>query len=182
MILGLGCQAEVGKTTAARLLQPFGFEEVTFAEPLKRILWAANPTLSSGESLQDTLRVRGWRETQSLPEVRRMLCGVGDGVRASLGPDVLLDRVRRSVLSGGNWVVSDVRYRREFDMLRGLGAIMVRIVRDGATPVDHRSEYELLGADWDHVVDNNGSLHYLRDRLVRIIEDERQQLQSVRVR
>lgn len=67
-------------------------------------------------------------------------------------------------------VVDDMRFPQEFDCLRGMGALMVRIDRPGASrPNGHGSEGLLDNHDFDVVIVNDGTLSVLRDTVYKML-------------
>lgn len=147
--MGIAGRARSGKDTAAGLLvAEYGFTRVAFADPLKDALVALDPVVvaSNGRTarLRDVLDVfGGWEGVKGhslwAPVVRALMQDFGDAVRGHVGVDVWRDaavaRVHGVLGSGGRVVVSDVRYPNEFEAVRGLGGVMVRVVRGGVSSV-----------------------------------------------
>ena len=65
------------------------------------------------------------------------------------------------------WVISDWRHYSELKCLldRGLGVVTVRVNRPATTLRSHFTETELDNFDFDHVIENDGSISDLRDKL-----------------
>jgi len=158
MIIGLGGKAGSGKSTAAAYLAGKGFEELAFADPLKEgagILFGFNPEQTHG-AFKDRLDHRIGRTP------REVLQSLGDFTRV-IWPEAFISAVRRQLHRAmGSVVISDVRFLNEARALELLGAILIRIERQGAGAVggieSHASEIELdAWPGWSARIDNNGT-------------------------
>lgn len=76
-----------------------------------------------------------------------------------------------------NIVVPDVRFKCEFDALKERGGILIRVNRDGVhradgRDVEHISETDLDNETrFDYVIQNNGTLAELEDKVRRIMTE-----------
>ena len=71
-------------------------------------------------------------------------------------------------------VVSDCRFRNEFDALKHYGFIMIRIKRDGASNINHVSDLEqdeINDSEFDFIINNNGSLDELTQKATEIVKN-----------
>ena len=70
--------------------------------------------------------------------------------------------------------VDDLRFANELSLLRELGFTFVKITRNtdrDRLQDSHASDVDLINfADWDHVIDNNGTMKNLRDQVRSIIK------------
>lgn len=118
-----------------------------------------------------------WAKRLDMPHLtpRWILQHVGtDVIRAHFHDDMWLASLENKLRkTDDNIVISDVRFKNEVKMLRGLGAICVEVVRgdrpDWYTHAEandinklqelgvHRSEYDWIGTDFDRTLDNNGT-------------------------
>ncbi|MFE7520566.1 deoxynucleotide monophosphate kinase family protein [Streptomyces halstedii] len=179
-------RAGSGKDTVGnRLVSRFAFARIAFADPLRDLALSLDPVISYETTtlgplplrLGDFLRRSGWDGAKRIPEVRRTLQRLGQGVRdqdegywlrAALARLDVADRWGLPV------VVTDCRYENEAEALRARGALLVRVERPDRTApagdaAEHRSETELDHFPADAVITNGGTvaeLHALADQLV----------------
>lgn len=152
-LVGLCGFAGAGKDVVAGLLgEMFGFCRVAFADPIREI----------------ASRV-GWDGVKD-DGGRRLLQGLGVGVREVVGEDVWLDVARDSICElSSPVVVSDCRFPNEIGMVRELGGVVVRVDRPGVGPVNgHVSETAWNGVVPDFVVVNAGTVDGLRPDVSRV--------------
>jgi hypothetical protein len=176
VIVGLGHQARVGKDTAAQfLVAKHGFIRLAFADRLKRMALDLDPVISAfpRQTLREVVEERGWEDAKQVSAVRVFLQRLGVAARDHLGSDVWVHPVLDEIIPHRHeqdFVVTDVRFPNEFRGLRELGAVMVKITRDGYNKLEgHVSETALLGYDWDLVIENNGSVEELEGKLALIL-------------
>ena len=122
-----------------------------------------------------------WSERLGIPHLtpRWILQHVGtDVIRGQFHDDMWLASLENKLRkTDDDIVISDVRFKNEVAMLRKLGAICIEVTRGDRpdwynTALDgnvsmleklkvHRSEYDWIGTNFDHVLDNNGTLDNL---------------------
>jgi len=189
MIIAISGLIGSGKDTAADyLVNLHEFRRESFAGNLKDSMCAIfgwNREMLEGRSKSS----REWREQVDLwwserlgiPHLtpRWILQHVGtDIIRGQFHDDMWLASLENKLRkTDDDIVISDVRFKNEVAMLRKLGAICIEVTRGGRpdwynTALDgnvsmleklkvHRSEYDWVGTNFDHVLDNNGSLDEL---------------------
>lgn len=80
-----------------------------------------------------------------------------------------------------NWIISDVRFKNEAEAIREKGGLLIRVngdpakVRANSTrDMTHQSEVDLDDwEDWDAVIENNGTLLELQNKIKKLINDLR---------
>lgn len=155
-VVGLLGFAGEGKSEVAEVMAHFGWREFAFADPLKEVA-----------------RILGWSGRKD-PEGRAFLQNLGDVMRDSYGPDVWIDVTRRLMegCDSPDVVLSDVRRLNEIAWVKGLGGELWRVDRPGVGPAnDHVTEVEWLQVEPDLVIDNDGSLPDLIDKVVTLCVD-----------
>lgn len=185
MIVGLGHVKQVGKGSAAEGLQrDLGFREIGFADKLKELAMISDPIIyanavtnvgvGSGRLAKLVQSVGGWDKAKdTFPEIRAYLQRLGEGGRTVFGDHFWIDQVFAGLGPEDRIVVSDVRYRNEFDMIQLAAGRLIRIDRPGHVPAGHVSETELAGlpdTDWDAVVMNDGTVIQLQQKIVGIVK------------
>lgn len=184
MIVGIGHTMQVGKDTAATALcRELGFRRIGFADALKRLAFAADPLVTSATRatniqvghgrLKHVVQGLGWDEAKNVyPEVRRFLQELGLGMREEFGEEVWVEHLLDKIGHQENVVIPDVRFLNEAEAIRNEGGLLLKILRPGKHGDGHRSETELADFDgWDHVIDNNGSIPELEQKVVQIVRD-----------
>jgi len=168
-MIGLSGWARNGKDTVAEhLIANYGYEQVSFAAPMKEALYRLNPkiTINDVPNLPVKLGVDlyGWDELKTHgPEIRGLLQRFGTEVgREMFGEDFWVDAAINSIPDGSKVVVSDVRYPNEAEAVKKLGGQVWRVVRPGyGAANDHASEHALNDYNFDEVLENSGSVQAL---------------------
>jgi hypothetical protein len=77
-----------------------------------------------------------------------------------------------------NWIITDVRFPNEFKAIKEKGGIVIRVNRPGHSnsmkelAEAHPSETALDGHDFDYVIENDGNLEKLIDKVKKILLTE----------
>jgi len=175
--VGISGYARSGKdTVAAHLIESAGFTRMSFADPMREALVNLNPNITFA-GLEDSVELKvaverfGWEALKSLaPEVRGLMQRMGTEVgREMFNEDFWVDAALDRAEDGSKLVFSDVRYPNEADAIRKLGGKVYRIIRDGVGPANsHPSEIGMDNYDVDVLIENNGSLSDLAEKIERI--------------
>lgn len=169
MIIGLTGYAQSGKDTVASLLvEHYGYERVAFADKIRSFIYEMNPLVACSPSgyLQDLVNLVGWDKAKQEPQVRRLLQYTGVGARKVFGEQFWVREAMKSMLDKPNtelkYVITDVRFTNEADMIRANGGKIWRVVRPGVGPVNnHISESELDSIKFDHLINNDSGFEDL---------------------
>ena len=173
MIIGISGYAQVGKDTLADILvEHYGFIKVSFADKLRECLAALNPVVDvkghyskSPDLLRynDAIATYGYAAAKSMfPEIRELLQRFGTEVgRDLLGNDIWVDSLMQAVNDPTkNYVIPDVRFPNEVDMIRFFKGHVVRVVRPDVFRINaHQSETQDFKVDT--VVHNDGTIEDL---------------------
>lgn len=167
MIVGLSGFARSGKDAIAKILvEEHGFTRLAFADPIRELLLQINPILSNGKRLNEVIGEIGWENAKAQTEVRRLLQDTGVGARTVMGEQVWVVPVMMQMIIPGDFVITDVRFENEANMIKDFGGEVWRVTRDGVSAVnDHISEASLIDYSFDHIIENNGTLEDLRGLL-----------------
>lgn len=149
MLIGLTGKKRAGKTTVANhLVEKYNFHEISFADPLKKIIGEELLGLTP-EQLFDPVKKEQvdpfWNKS---PRVLLQLIGT-DCFRNIIDPDFWVKLAEREITkhldAGKNVVLSDVRFPNEVDCVTKLGGKMIHIIRlESSTTFDcHASETAL---------------------------------------
>jgi len=175
-IIGVSGKGRSGKTTVARYLQEvYGYEETSFAVPLKEACLRA--LLKNPPPFMSEIGEADWRRLiyhDRTPFTRWLLQFVGT--------EIVRDEIDREYwVNAWTWdstrkktklVVPDVRFVNEVQAIRRLGGEIWRVVRTNGDPggvieagATHRSETEMDEIKPDHVIEAPSGIENLH-RLV----------------
>jgi len=148
MIIGLCGKKQSGKSTVAKYLLEAGFQELSWAYPLKEIvgrqLFGLNDDQLYGSEAAKEAIIPDWGYSP-----RQILQLVGtECFRKVIRDDFWVVLGRRKLqgyaAAGMNVVISDCRFPNEMEAIKAVGGYTVRIVREGQVSVDmHPSENSL---------------------------------------
>lgn len=187
VIVVLAGYGRTGKDTVAdALVARHGFVSVRISDPIKVAAVALDTIIGArperqtsddggvqvrlvriGDLVTDPYDDQQWNAAKNSEfgeEVLRFLQALGDGAsREVIGEGVWASKcaeaVAAHVAAGRSVVVSGVRWWNEADLLRSLGALIVRVNRDGFGPVnDHRMEVALDHYPFDFHVRNESGM------------------------
>lgn len=176
IVIGLSGYARAGKdTAAAALVERHGFTRTAFADALRDMLYALNPSIPIATDkeidvpyhapLQDLVDSFGWEGAKSEPHVRKLLQRLGtEAGRAVLGQDIWVDTLFRS--PPARLVIPDVRFPNEAEAIKAHGGVVIRVDRPGCQPVNgHPSETALDDFNFDSVVHNSADIGHLEQSI-----------------
>lgn len=176
MIIGLVGLAQSGKdTTAEILVRRYGFQQISFAGPLKQISYDIDPLITADKHLAELVDEHGWDYVKvNFPECRRFLQRIGtEGMRKNIHDNfwvnLALEKMRSDPSS--HYVISDMRFLNEYAQIKdayGVDFEAWRIVRDGLTLMNHASETEMATIPVNRTLDNNQTLRELERSVVDI--------------
>ena len=172
MIIGLSGYAQSGKDTVAKILvEQHGFTRIAFADKIREFLYETNPMFDSiaGEPMFVKARVDrdGWEEAKKSPHIRRLLQNSGVAARKLFGDNFWVHEAMKTMLTDPrpdmNYVITDVRFLNEADMIKANNGQIWRIKRLGVDPVNsHVSETQMDGYPGDQIFLNNGTIDDLK--------------------
>lgn len=179
-IIALSGFARSGKDEVSNILvKEFGFKKVAFADKLREVLYALNPTLIGRfeisenavipqVTLQEVIDVYGWdgyKESMYGLEIRRLLQRLGtEAGRETLWDSIWIDAALTGHDEDAKIVISDARFINEFEAIISRGGYVWRVDRPGVGPAnDHKSETEAVGyKKFSMQIYNDGDLDDLK--------------------
>ena len=171
--VGLTGRARTGKDTAAAALVAVGWQRVGFADLLRDVAYAVDPTVSLGDDGHGRLSVVvdqiGWEQAKDYDDVRRFLQRLGtEGVRNHLGTHVWVDAAMARATTPT--VFTDVRFPNEAQAIRDAGGIVVRLTRPTAgAVVGHSSEQAMDTWPADATICNDGTPAELHAKMMGLV-------------
>jgi hypothetical protein len=166
MIIGLHGKKRVGKDTCADyLVEKYGFTKIAFADGVRDALYALNPQIHNGEQYKDVIDFFGYEEAKDIfPDIRMLLQRLGTEVgRNILDPDLWVNLLEKRLQPNVNYVIPDVRFENEANLVRKLDGPVLAIFRQTGFEDDHVSEQKLPDDLIDHHIYNTSSLSDLYD-------------------
>ncbi|WP_416199849.1 MAG: Deoxynucleotide monophosphate kinase [Pseudomonas shahriarae] len=164
ILIGLTGRARSGKTTAAEhLARTYLLEQYAFADPLRDGLMAIfnlDPTDFEGDRKEQPL---GWLDCSP----RQLMQSMGtEWARNTVHPDVWvklaeqnLEYMTKALGAVLGFVVSDVRFENEADLIRRRGGTVIHILRPNALAVNpHISEAGIAANSADLTLPNYGTV------------------------
>ncbi len=155
------------------------FASFAFADPIKQIVQTMFPVVKNdhlyGPSHLRNKIIPGALDAEGNPlTVRRALLDIGTRVGRAYSDNVWLLNMAYRIKEAEKEekqmaVITDVRFRNEFDWLKGKGFFMIKIIRDNQALINHISETgqnEIKDEEYNYVLDNNGTI----DDLLQIIK------------
>ena len=162
-IIGLAGRKQSGKTTAAKHLEKSGFERLSFAGPIRKMLSALLD--DCGYTQDDLVSMLGADKELSIAPFaqspRYLLQTLGtEWGRDCVNPDLWVLVARQKILlSESDYIVfDDVRFENEAAMIRSLGGLIIHIDRGDVVHDAHASEAGIQDHESDCFVDNDNSL------------------------
>jgi|SRR5208283_3652855 len=144
---------------------------LAFADPIKRMAMCMFPNVPrkyffGSSQYRKTIIPGAFKNGQPLT-VRQVLLDLGTEVGRSYKDDIWLDNFDIAFKSyKGITVVTDVRFKNEFNHLKGKGFQQIKLYRNTDEPgINHASETDqnaIPDSDFDFVIHNNQSLYNLK--------------------
>lgn len=172
MIIGLSGFAQVGKDTVAKtLVDDYGFEVRSFAQPMRDALYTLNPIVHAQGGtykMQGLIDAYGWDVAKvQYPEIRRLLQVFGTEVgRKMFGENFWVNQAFAGVHSSKNVVFTDVRFPNEASMIKDFYGQVWRIERPGVHAVNnHPSESSMDKWTFDKIIRNDSDIEALQEKV-----------------
>lgn len=166
MIIGLSGRMGSGKDTAAEIIRELtgDYEIKRFAGKLKDVAQLLTGIPAADFNRQEVKQKHLGEEWGMT--VRQLLQRLGtDAVRNGLNENAWVLALFADYKGSENWVIPDCRFPNEYDAIKKRGGIVVRVERGERLQNVHPSESALDNYDFDYLIDNNGSLDELREKV-----------------
>lgn len=162
-IIGLGYRAKSGKDTVGKILLDHGYVRKAFADKLKEIA----SIMTGRDAFADDFKTEdcGFGMTGGA-----FLQTLGTQLRNTYGDDIWIRLVADQIKTLPHVVITDVRHHNEAAWVKRHGGILIKIDRRTGIFDSHVSETGGDTIKWDHVIDNNGSLADLIQKVGDLME------------
>lgn len=162
MIIGLTGKARVGKDTAGKFIESYGYTRLAFADPIKAGLQAMIPGWDSYAKEEPIVELAGLS-----PRVLMQTLGTEWG--RSLDSEFWIRVASMRLPADRNVVITDVRFNNEALWVKRQGGRIIKIERDVEAVASHASEQGVDDDLVDYHLNNNATLHRLEYSIHRII-------------
>ncbi len=181
MIIALSGKINSGKSTVANIFKDNNFIIDSFAKSVKDIcciIFGYDREKIEGSNKED----RMWRESIDI-NISRLLgynftprdamIKVGtDFGRNMIHPNIWIESLFNRYNSQDNILITDLRFINEYQEIKKRGGIVIRINRfNNINHNNHISECELDDYKFDYIIDNNGSIEELKEKVINIIKN-----------
>lgn len=187
-LIGLAGRKESGKSELASICNKYGYETLSFATPLKtliaNLLGITIADVNKLKNANNTYVLQSMdliflsKETDIPIEIIKEKCGdksfkntrelmqfIGTDLIREYCSDWHINKVREIIETNGdkNFVIDDVRFPNERELIESLGGTLWFVVRPKLNNVsNHISETALKWQEFDNIIVNNKSLEYLK--------------------
>ncbi len=107
---------------------------------------------------------------------RKFMQSFGTEVVRQIHPDVWVNSLFANYTDDQFWIITDTRFCNELQAVKDRGGITIRLTRhldvNNPTVAEHPSETDLDNAQFDWVVNNNGSIGDLIEQIKLILKTE----------
>lgn len=183
-------KANSGKNTISKILSDemykkypdnfSGIKYIAFADPIKKIIKTMFPKLPRkylyGSSKFRTKIIPGAFKDGNPLTVRQLLIDIGSKMGRSYNENIWIDAFDHTFEKACNKnksvIVTDVRFRNEFDHLKNNSFIQIKLLRDSQLKINDASETNqdtIKDSEFDFIICNNGSLDDLRREVINVI-------------
>ena len=198
MLVGLLGFIGSGKGAAGEILVQQGFHQLSFASSVKDVVaemfgWPRDLLEGHTDESRKFREVRDefWSKEfgrEFTPRLALQLMGTEVG-RNIFHEDFWVIKVKKEIQQNKNYVITDVRFPNEMNMIRSQGGVLIEIQR-GLMPhwyniayqanhgeqhaetfmkeriKVHESEWRWITSDIDHVITNEGTMEELKEKLL----------------
>jgi hypothetical protein len=177
--IALSGRARTGKDTVAQFFsRHYGFgDTLAFADPIKEAAKNQYPAIEDkwlygSSNLRETIIPGAFKDGMALT-VRKLLLDIGTQGREK-DPDIwvkkLVAKVEANYHQDEKFIVSDVRFRNEFDSLKRSDFFLIRLYRPNSSPnINHPSETDqetsIPNYEFDYILNNNGTPQQLEQEI-----------------
>lgn len=177
-------KANSGKNTVAKLLHKkllkesgyCNYKYIAFADPIKKMIRIMFPDLPrkflNGPSKYRSEQIPGAFKDGNPLTVRQLLIDLGTKVGRAANDSIWLyvfDKTYEKELKFNDLIiVTDTRFRNEFDHVKNKGFLTIKIVRDDHAKIldiSETSQDSISDNEYDFIIYNNGTLKELKDNI-----------------
>jgi hypothetical protein len=189
-LISITGKANTGKNTLSKLLDEEiksrftewkGTKFIAFADPIKKIAKIMFPNMPNkylfGSSQYRSKQISDAVKDGSALTVRTLLTDIGTSAReynSNIWIQVFAKTLSKCFNKKSLVVVTDVRFRNEFDYLNQLGFFKIRIYRNDVkkgTHISETSQDDIQDSEFDFIINNDGTLDDLKGQVKKIVDE-----------
>lgn len=173
-------KANSGKNTVGKLIKKqFKLEPckyIAFADPIKKIAKLMFPSiperfLTGSSKFRSEIIPNAFKNGKPLT-IRQLLIDIGNGAR-EYDPDIWIKALNQTLEKNkdSSIIITDERFRNEFDFLKKMGFTQIRIYREDCSNINDISETgqdEISDSEFDYIIYNNKSIKKLKEDISKI--------------
>ena len=188
IIIGFCGRCQSGKSELANICEKYNFNKLSFATPLKQLVAKLlNCTIEDVNRLKNTKIdficdadkcdviskeceiplniVNDTMLNKQFENSRQILQFIGTNLIRNYNNDWHVNKMKLMIDKDKNYVIDDVRFPNEANLIKELNGDLWFIVRPKIDNVsNHESETSLKWQNFENIIINNGSLEYLQSR------------------
>lgn len=120
-------------------------------------------------SVQMVVNRIGWEKAKTIPGIRKGLQKIGTECGRDIHGDTCWLKIAKEAFTGKD-AISDARFSNEAVFVRENGGLVVNLVRNVEEQINpHASENDLCSEYYDVLIDNNGTIEELYEKLDNLI-------------
>jgi hypothetical protein len=180
--IAISGKARTGKNTVSKILTsyiPGEVATIAFADPIKRMAEEMFPSMPKeflyGKSEYRSKIIPGAFKNEQPLSVRDLLIDIGTNLGRSYKEDIWLDafdyHLKTALNNSKSVIITDVRFRNEFDHLKSLGFYQIRVSRETNLEINHISETNqdsINDNEFDYILNNNRTIESLEKEVKNI--------------
>ena len=106
------------------------------------------------------------------PTYREMMQKIGTELfKNNINPNIWIDLVNSQIKKGKHYIITDLRFKDEYNFIRNKTKknYIVKIINNNVESMNHISENDLNNAEFDYVINNNGSIDDLVEEVRKML-------------
>ena len=169
-----------GKSTAGNILKEYGYEEITFAQPVKEIGLILGFEHKELYGLQeDKLKINEFWGVSGREFMQKFATNV---MRNELHKYINMNmdgktiwvrlcekKIIQMLKENKKILVSDGRFPDEINMIKQYNGTIIKLERNNSHDLNHESESYISNISYDIIIDNNGTIDDLENEIKKII-------------
>lgn len=167
-----------GELTEWKISEDSGWKIKKFAGKLKQIsaiLLGCNESDFESQEFKDSLLPKEWQSNFKIIRggtkftYRWFLQTLGtEALRNNVHNEIWINALFADYNENSNWIISDLRFLNEALAVKQRNGVIIKVIR-GESQNNHISETELLSIKCDYVIDNNGTIEELYEKVCNIL-------------
>jgi len=171
-----------GKSTAGNILKQYGYEEITFANPVKEIgliLGFEHKELYGSQ--EDKLKINEFWGVSGREFMQKFATNI---MRNELHKHINMNmdgktiwvrlcekKIIQMLKENKKILISDGRFPDEINMIKQYNGTIIKLERNNSFDLNHESESYISNIKYDKLINNNGTLDDLENEIKKVIKN-----------